>query len=312
MLAFAFVRRLRRPMKSQARGSAARAMSGEAPDPSDDLPMMYGGFLRPATDASKDAPVVYAKIVPQLEIVETLPPDPHAQDPHEKALSGAEAFPVKAVPLPYDSSSSSFSSFQKGFLLPKTKNNKGPRSTKNLTYYVCTKCEWSGSSCNIHQNARPQCNSFPCIVNYDRNQTTAKEAVAAFLARCTPRQRELGLPPDYATPVRLPGPDGRIDPTRLFLSVPMDRKAGDVFEVPTGRGLRTKVTVPEGLGPGDILSIHTSSGVKPSSLGTADQVADDDEKDEMADPDADEEMASEGEDMEEASAKRQRSESDMI
>ena len=120
-------------------------MSGEALDPSDDLPMMYGGFLRPATDASKDAPVVYAKIVPQLEIVETLPPDPHAQDPHEKALSGAEAFPVKAVPLPYDSSSSSFSSFQKGFLLPKTKNNKGPRSTKNLTYYVCTKCEWSGS-----------------------------------------------------------------------------------------------------------------------------------------------------------------------
>ena len=40
----------------------------------------------------------------------------------------------------------------------------------------------------------------------------------------------------------------------------MDLTAGSVFQVPTGRGCRTTVTVPDGLGPGDVLSISISLG----------------------------------------------------
>lgn len=215
---------------------------------------IYGGFLTPASAATADAPLVFAEVLPRLIVVDQL----------------AQA------------ASSSSSTFSHPALLqaPSQRNQRRPnkKRTANLTYYCCTKCGFSGSSCNMHRQKRPDCNSFPCTFRYNKEETSSKDASAAFLARCTPKQREMGLPPDYEQPVRLPGKDGRIDPSRVFLSVPMDRQAGDTFEVPTGRGLRTMVTVPEGRGPGDVLSIHAFTGLRPEQ-GAQDGGLDDDDDD---------------------------------
>jgi hypothetical protein len=216
---------------------------------------IYGGFLTPASAATADAPLVFAEVLPRLIVVDQLA---------QAALS------------------SSSSTFSHPALLqaPSQRNRRRPKQkrTANLTYYCCTKCGFSGSSCNMHRQKRPDCNSFPCTFRYNKEETSSKDASAAFLARCTPKQREMGLPPDYEQPVRLPGKDGRIDPSRVFLSVPMDRQAGDTFEVPTGRGLRTMVTVPEGRGPGDVLSIHAFTGLRPEQ-GAQDGGLDDDDDD---------------------------------
>jgi hypothetical protein len=139
-----------------------------------------------------------------------------------------------------------------------------PRSHK-MNYYICTKidCGWSGCRPKDHVKVKPMCTGYPSTVYYDkRSGSGAREAAAEFLARCTPRQRELGLPPDYAKPVPQKHPDGTVDESKLYLTVPIGLVPGDCFTVPTGRGLRATVIVPEGLQEGDVLAIHPSSGTR--------------------------------------------------
>ena len=144
------------------------------------------------------------------------------------------------------------------------KARRAPRST-NLTYYACTRlgCGWSGSKPSLHATSRPKCMSaYPCTVNYQMG-TSAKAAVHAFVTRCTARQRELGLPPDFAKPVPMVGRSGVVDHSTLYLTVPEGKAPGDIFEVSLGgNGLVRNVTVPPGRAAGDMISISASGPMR--------------------------------------------------
>ena len=138
---------------------------------------------------------------------------------------------------------------------------KAPTSRHTLlNYYICTLtgCNWRGVMPKNHKASRPTCPSYPCVMLYAKG-TKAGDAADAFLKRCTPRQRELGLAPDGSKPVPQTGPNGRVDPDILYLTVPIGLTGGDTFTVPTGRGARAMVTVPDGKMEGDVLSIYANT-----------------------------------------------------
>ena len=144
--------------------------------------------------AGEDAVRVRGELVPTLVILGT------------KSVSGVFAQAGWPDPSMHAGSGHPVSSFHAG-KQPKTARVR----TTNLNYYCCTKCGWMGNALAAHRKTRSSCRSFPCTLLYTKG-TSAKETGLAFLARCTPKQRELGLPPDYAQPVRCVGPDGSVDP----------------------------------------------------------------------------------------------------
>ena len=89
--------------------------------------------------------------------------------------------------------------------------------------------------------------------------TSAKAAVHAFVTRCTARQRELGLPPDFAKPVPMAGRSGLVDHSVLYLTVPEGYAPGETFAVNLGNGMERDLTVPPGRAPGDLISISASA-----------------------------------------------------
>lgn len=134
-------------------------------------------------------------------------------------------------------------------------------SQYKLTYYACTfaGCGWRGSAVKHHRIQRPACPSYPSLFNYERGESV-RDATAAFLSRCTAQQRELGLPPDGAKPIPLPGPDGLVDPDVLYLTVPCGLSGGDSFTVSMGRGSEACIAVPPDKCAGDVLAISAHGG----------------------------------------------------
>ena len=85
----------------------------------------------------------------------------------------------------------------------------------------------------------------------------AQSLVADFLARCTPHQREHGLPPEGAQPKRVQLEDGT---EVLHVEVPPDTFPGDSFEIIASFGRRRQqslnVTVPDGVSPGEMIALR--------------------------------------------------------
>ena len=139
--------------------------------------------------------------------------------------------------------------------------NKRTRTSK-LTYFVCTKegCGWSGSKYETHAKRHPECTAVPCTMNYEREEGATK-AKNEFLAKCTQRQRQLGLAPDGEKPTHMMERDGSVDTSVFYLTVPQGLQAGARFDVPKpGGGDRTKRTydcaVPAGKVPGDLITLE--------------------------------------------------------
>ena len=78
----------------------------------------------------------------------------------------------------------------------------------------------------------------------------------SFLERCTPRQRELGLAPDYEVPVPMRTARGGVDLDTFYLTVPIGLGAGDTFKVPMRHGMQHTITVPPGMSTGGLLTIR--------------------------------------------------------
>ena len=100
------------------------------------------------------------------------------------------------------------------------------------------------------------CKATPCLLRYTRGQSL-KSLVADFLARCTPHQREHGLPPEGAQPKRVQLEDGT---EVLHVEVPPDKFPGDSFEIIASFGRRRQqslnVTVPDGVSPGEMIALR--------------------------------------------------------
>ena len=89
--------------------------------------------------------------------------------------------------------------------------------------YVCTGCGWSGSArtlglkartkgsvpSNNHATRSPDCPFSPCLVLERMPGQSRKQDVVAYLERCTPEQRALGLPPTGGCAPCMPTPEGR-------------------------------------------------------------------------------------------------------
>ena len=132
------------------------------------------------------------------------------------------------------------------------------RNSEIRSYYVCTQtdCGWSGGSRQKHTLNRSSCKATPCLLRYTRGQSL-KSLVADFLARCTPHQREHGLPPEGAQPKRVQLEDGT---EVLHVEVPPDKFPGDSFEIIASFGRRRQqslnVTVPDGVSPGEMIALR--------------------------------------------------------
>ena len=146
------------------------------------------------------------------------------------------------------------------------------KRTEHL-YFVCTYegCGWSGTKRFRHRHVRPSCPCvYPCpIALVIGEQVDYQKLARDYVARCTPRQRELGLPPDGEKPVpRVIGADGNVCHTPLFLTIPVGigLSEGKQFTVPMGpgRGRPTVITVPAGCGEGDVLSIEADKFGRPT------------------------------------------------
>jgi hypothetical protein len=204
---------------------------------------LYIGVLKPSTSVLTPHPRVEAELAPRL--IPCVPPAVHG-----------------AVCLNVGPSALLFGMRQRGGIgkrKPKTQCYK-------LIYYVCTheSCGWRGTSLAKHRRQKPACIYYPSLLSYAKSESL-KDVVSAFLARCTPIQRKLGLSPDFAKPVPIMGAEGRFDPDRLYLTVPVGMQAGDCFTVPMGRGLEARITVPAGKAEGDVLQISSHAGRKRSS-----------------------------------------------
>ena len=150
---------------------------------------------------------------------------------------------------------------------PKALQKHQNYTRKTVEHYVCTAegCGWSGTKASRHGTAgkgKPGhgCTiSWPCSLTLpvDRSKADVAHEVAAFLERCTPAQRAQGLPPDGAKPVPRAGPDGHLSHTPLYCTVPANAAEGQQFVLPMGPGpgVPTRITVPSGLGPGDLLAV---------------------------------------------------------
>ena len=225
---------------------------------------IYLGVLTPAT-SSTTAPCIEAVLAPRL--IACVPPEAH----------GA----VSIVSAPSVLGSGAFDRMGK---VKKPKPKKVRRQEWQLCYYVCTldECGWRGPTPSKHSRQKPKCPGQPSILYHERS-TSAKEAAETFLARCTPQQRKLGLPPDGAKPIPLPGADGQIDPHVLYLTVPIGLAGGDTFTVPMGRGMEAKVVVPPGKQEGDVLAISAHAGRRSGAAHEAPRSAEAEEEEMAAD-----------------------------
>jgi len=137
--------------------------------------------------------------------------------------------------------------------------------------YVCTGCCWFGTaralglkartkgstSSNNHDSRRPDCPHGPCLVRSTERTPgqSRKQDAAAYLARCTPEQRAMGMPPAGGCPPCIPTPEGRPEGVKwVVVQIPEGVAPGETFEHinHNGRFMMT-VTVPEGAKAGDTL-----------------------------------------------------------
>jgi len=137
---------------------------------------------------------------------------------------------------------------------------RSKRKLPSRAYYVCTLqgCNWSGSGRKRHSNKRPDCTAVPCLFER-RGDDSTKQEVGRFLARCTPTQREHGLPPDGGIPVPRRGSDGEPDPSVLYMTVPAGASPGSDIRVMVSIGAWDTVHVPDNLAPGDIMQINVAA-----------------------------------------------------
>ena len=229
-------------------------------------PILYVGTLRaaPSSSSSADAPVCQITAERVTRLVPDLPESGNLSG-NPPSLSTALVLASQAEDereevdncLPLASAGTEATAHKR-----KADDGSDVKSRKRIkVYYVCTRagCNWTGSRTKLHARSRPSCTSFPCSVVYEPGPAdSAKVAVAEYLARCTPYQRELGLAPDYEKPVPMVGPRGIVEPDTLYLTVPAGLGEGDSFRVPTGHGCRTTVTVPTGRVAGDLISLRLS------------------------------------------------------
>ena len=210
---------------------------------------IYLGTMK-AAQGDEPSVRVWGEIVPQLIVCS-------AHDASPSASTALMAQPSAVPRAAHDASLAGPSS--KGRVQSKKRRHDGA-----LNYYVCTLsgCGWRGNSLARHRSSKPSCPGYPSKLTYEKGASVGVLA-DDFLARCTARQRELGLPPDGAKPIPLAGPDGQVNPSVLYLTVPVGLSAGDTFVVPTGHGFQAKVVVPEGKVEGDVLSIAAHSGKSP-------------------------------------------------
>lgn len=227
--------------------------------------VQYIGTLRAAGGGGSAHPVAPGRIVPQLIACSQL------ERPRSRPAASTAAEPLSSALLaPADSAGAA-------------RKRRVPQK-KAYNYYVCTLagCGWRGASIRVHNQARPNCPGYPCHLTYLPGQKPAQEA-DKFVARCTPRQRELGLPPDYAKPVPLPDASGHVDlgvralalsrspsrsPSRSSLGGSAYRRRRNEHAARSPRPPRAPhpwiqvlyLTVPVGLVEGDRFEIPTGSG----------------------------------------------------
>ena len=142
---------------------------------------------------------------------------------------------------------------------------------KQKSLYVCTGCGWSGTArklgpkacikgsvpSNNHASRRPNCRHGPCLVRSTERMPgqSRKQDAAAYLARCTPEQRALGLPPTGGCAPCMPTPEGRPEGRQwVVVQIPEGVAPGETFEHLNHNGrFMVRVTVPEGAKAGDTL-----------------------------------------------------------
>jgi hypothetical protein len=218
------------------------------------MPCVFVGTLAQPSEAA----LVDEGLVLRAELVATIvpealapPPPPPAALPCAVAPSPIEDLVVANAPLGRRNRNPKKQKDSRE--MPRVRNVR----TSRLNYYACTRngCGWSGNRPSVHAQVRPRCRSYPCSLHYEKGGGGARRAVASFLSSCTPRQRELGLPPDFARPVPMLSSDGTIDHSMLYLTVPQGLTSGDAFHVPLGQNMRARVVVPPDHVAGDVVSV---------------------------------------------------------
>ena len=103
---------------------------------------------------------------------------------------------------------------------------RAPQTYK--THYVCTSCGWNGVTRQRHKERRPDCKFIPCPMRYVVGESAPAKA-KEYLARCTPAQREQGLPPDGERALQ-------VTDDSIMVPIPVGCKPGDAFEVLIDKG----------------------------------------------------------------------------
>jgi len=142
--------------------------------------------------------------------------------------------------------------------------------------YVCTACEWHGPAkgkrsssrkSNNHTARKPDCPYGPCLVLERAPGQTDKQDAAAYLARCTPEQRAMGMPPTGGCPPCMPTPEGHEEGCQwVAVQIPEGKGPGETFEHLNHNGRYTMtVTVPEVAKAGEILGVEMGNKRKTSA-----------------------------------------------
>ena len=143
--------------------------------------------------------------------------------------------------------------------------------------YVCTACEWHGPAkgkrsssrkSNNHTARKPDCPYGPCLVLERAPGQSDKEAAEAYLARCTPEQCDMGMPPTGGCAPCMPTPEGREEGYQwVAVQIPEGKGPGETFEHLNHNGRYTMtVTVPEVAKAGEILGVEMGNKRKTSAL----------------------------------------------
>jgi hypothetical protein len=133
--------------------------------------------------------------------------------------------------------------------------------------YVCTGCGWRGPAkgkrsssrkSNNHTARKPDCPYGPCLVLERAPGQSDKEAAEAYLARCTPEQCDMGMPPTGGCAPCMPTPEGREEGYQwVAVQIPEGKGPGETFEHLNHNGRYTMtVTVPEVAKAGEILGVE--------------------------------------------------------
>ena len=142
--------------------------------------------------------------------------------------------------------------------------------------YVCTACEWHGPAkgkrsssrkSNNHTARKPDCPYGPCLVLERAPGQSDKEAAEAYLARCTPEQCDMGMPPTGGCAPCMPTPEGREEGYQwVAVQIPEGKGPGETFEHLNHNGRYTMtVTVPEVAKAGEILGVEMGNKRKTSA-----------------------------------------------